>query len=396
MAKKKLPKGVRERNGKYHFRFDVIDPATGNRKQKETPGFRTPNEASKEGIRIQAEIMNGTYIEESKLTFSDFADRWLKLYGARKIKPRTVDQRDSMIKIAKQRFGGLALSELNLMTYQQTLQGLKEEEYSLSTIRSFHATMRMLYRKALELELIKRDITNYAEIPSFIQTVEQLESNTEIPEYLEKEELGKLLITAKEHADVQISRILYVLAHTGLRIGELSALRISDYDEVNRTLSITKTVYIRRSVLKYVLNTPKTKSSIRVIDISSKVVAIINEQLAWRNQQRMANRKTFYEKEIFLFFNVLGKPGYPLVAGYVRKYMSEILKTAELPTIFTPHSLRHTFTSLMAEAGVDLVDIQRMLGHKDDRTTKDVYYHVTKTRKKTAVEKLDKLLSGLF
>ncbi|MDP5276348.1 tyrosine-type recombinase/integrase [Chengkuizengella axinellae] len=55
---------------------------------------------------------------------------------------------------------------------------------------------------------------------------------------------------------------------------------------------------------------------------------------------------------------------------------------AELNSNLTPHSLRHTHTSLLAEAGVELQEIMDRLGHKDDNTTKHVYLHVTKPKKK--------------
>lgn len=63
----------------------------------------------------------------------------------------------------------------------------------------------------------------------------------------------------------------------------------------------------------------------------------------------------------------------------------------QLPTItkhLTPHSLRHTHTSLMAEAGVDLLEIMDRLGHKDDETTTQVYLHITKEKQKRPLKSL--------
>lgn len=58
--------------------------------------------------------------------------------------------------------------------------------------------------------------------------------------------------------------------------------------------------------------------------------------------------------------------------------MARLLKIAGLNGQLTPHSLRHTHTSLLAEAGVGLEQIMDRLGHTDDHTTKNVYLHVTK------------------
>jgi integrase len=62
---------------------------------------------------------------------------------------------------------------------------------------------------------------------------------------------------------------------------------------------------------------------------------------------------------------------------------------------YHPHSLRHTHTSLLAEAGVELLQIMERLGHTDDETTTRVYLHITKDRKKEASQKFGELMRGL-
>ncbi|WP_282939457.1 tyrosine-type recombinase/integrase [Paenibacillus sp. RC67] len=75
--------------------------------------------------------------------------------------------------------------------------------------------------------------------------------------------------------------------------------------------------------------------------------------------------------------------------------MRRILKQASLVTNLTPHSFRHTHTSLLAEAGVGLQEIMERLGHKDDEKTKSVYLDVTKTMKKEASHKFNQLMKSL-
>lgn len=75
--------------------------------------------------------------------------------------------------------------------------------------------------------------------------------------------------------------------------------------------------------------------------------------------------------------------------------MRRLLKLSGLNEMLTPHSLRHTHTSLLAEAGVGLHEIMQRLGHKDDDTTRNVYLHVTKTKKKEASHKFGQLMSNL-
>ncbi|WP_245917924.1 tyrosine-type recombinase/integrase [Alteribacillus bidgolensis] len=70
--------------------------------------------------------------------------------------------------------------------------------------------------------------------------------------------------------------------------------------------------------------------------------------------------------------------------------MARLLKLAGLNTELTPHSLRHTHTSIFAEAEVSLPQIMKRLGHEDESTTKNVYLHITKEMKKKRLPKSSK------
>jgi site-specific recombinase XerD len=398
---KKKERGIRERNGKFYYRHSIKDPITGKRKQKESPGFATIGQARQEGIRIEAEKLYGTYIEEQDIMFKDWVDRWLVLYASSgKVKNSTVDIRRDSLKRAKKSFAGLELKEVTRLQYQSLLDNTKAEGKSKRTVELLHEACRMLFSKAVSLELIKVSPAAGAEIPTYPDTVEQLENATELPQFLEKEQLAKLLKTAKANEeDPQGYHALFVLAYTGLRIGELCALKETDIDHINKQISITKTLYNAGAIKDYELNTPKTKSSIRKIDVSETVLFIINKQIAWRKEYKMAVRKKFtdkLDKLNFLFVNNQKNPGYPAPIAQFEKVMSRMLTAAELPDTLSPHSLRHTYTSLMAEAGVELEAIQRLLGHQNDRVTRSIYLHVTKAKKKEAVEKLDELMKGLL
>ncbi|MNC36582.1 Tyrosine recombinase XerD [compost metagenome] len=106
--------------------------------------------------------------------------------------------------------------------------------------------------------------------------------------------------------------------------------------------------------------------------------------------------KWYNNEQNYIFINNNTLPGRPLHPNTVRDHMREMLEAAELSTNITPHSLRHTYTSLMSEAGVELPVIQQMLGHKNDATTRNIYLHVTEARKRASVEKLDLLMNGLL
>lgn len=394
--KPKKRKNVRERNGKFYYRYSVMEEVDGKlkRKQKESKGFASAKEAEQEGVRIQARLLNGTYIDEKDILFSEWADKWIDEFYATtgKVKESTVKIRRDSLKAAKKYFSGSKLKDITPLQYQGYLNSLKAVGRAQKTVIMAHESVRLAVKKAVQLKIIKMNFTTDAEIPGYQKTVEEIESEVEVPRFMEKEELGRFLKNAKELGSIQCYRALLVLAYTGLRIGELCALKISDFDEMGKQLSITKTLHLRGAYRNYRVGPPKTPTSKRKVDLGKLATKALKEQLAWRKAFKFSQGEDFYKKEDFLFINEARFAGYPMAPRELSSYMDLAVEKAGLPASLSPHSLRHTYTSLMAEAGVDLAAIQRLLGHQNDFVTKKVYYHITEPKKREAVERLDKLM----
>jgi site-specific recombinase XerD len=167
-----------------------IDPVTGKRKQKTKSGFDSKQEAEAAAFSLIRELEQGIYIEETNQTFSDFANEWLPIYSeAKDVKPGTIRVRLHEIGKLLIYFGQLELKDITPKRYQDALIDLKDQGYSDSTREGIHRTGRMIFRKALEFELIKNDPTEFAYLKKNKKTIEQLEEE-ELPKYLEKEELA--------------------------------------------------------------------------------------------------------------------------------------------------------------------------------------------------------------
>lgn len=229
---------------KWAFTVDIgIDPITGKRKQKLKSGFNTKQEAKKAAASLIHELNEGTYLEETDRIFSDFAMEWLPIYSdSIDVKPGTIRVRIHEIGRLLPYFAPLKLKDITRKMYQDALNDLKDQGLSDSTREGINRTGRMIFRKALELELIKRDPTEFAYVKKDKKTIEQLEEE-EVPKYLEKEELALFLKTAKDYGLEHDSLIFLILAYTGIRVGELVALKWKDIDFINHTISITKTYY---------------------------------------------------------------------------------------------------------------------------------------------------------
>ncbi len=382
---------------KWEYTVEVgTNPKTGNRKQKSKGGFDTKEEAEKEAAIVEYELINKTYIEESNDIFKDFADEWKNHYAVtNKVKKGTLRIRENEINHLNKYFEYLPIKDIKKRDYQKALNDLKINGYAENTISGVHTTAGMIFSLAVEWEKIKTDPTKGAKIPRDKATVEQIENVEEIPNYLEKEELALFLKTAQKYGLENDYEIFMVLAYTGMRVGELCALKSSDLDQQEETLRITKTLYNpTNNRKKYELNTPKTKKSIRTITIEKEIVDLLAKLIKKQKEIKMRHRDIYHDKDfIFAYSDEL--PGYPYYIKFVENRMSRLLKLAKLNKELTPHSLRHTHVSLLAEAEVSLPDIMDRLGHEDDSITRNVYLHVTKTKKKEASQKFSELMRNL-
>ncbi|TYS12978.1 site-specific integrase [Rossellomorea vietnamensis] len=381
---------------KWAFTVDIgLDPITGKRKQKVKSGFNTKHEAEEYAASLIHEVNQGIYLEETDKTFSDFAIEWLPVYSDSKdVKPGTIRVRLHEIGKLLTYFAQLKLKDITRKMYQDALNDLHNQGYSDSTREGINRTGRMIFRKALELELIKKDPTEFAYVKKDKKTIEQLEEE-EIPKYLEKEELALLLETAKTKGLEHDYLVFLVLAYTGIRVGELVALKWKDVDFINNTISITKTYYNpNNNTLEYQLLPPKTRKSRRKIVVDEEVIHALkkHQEVQFEGIKRLG--KDYYNKD-FIFSKMERQFGYPIVIKTVQNRMRRLLTIAELNTSLTPHSLRHTHTSLLAEAGVSLEQIMDRLGHTDDQITKNVYLHVTQEMKKEASQKFGELMRSL-
>jgi integrase len=386
----------RKRGNTWSYTIDVgIKPDTGDRDQATKGGFKTKKEAQLAAAALMLELDQGVYIKEANLLFKDFAIEWLALYQGSGVKVTTVDIRKYGVDKLTPYFAHEKMKAITRKMYQGALNNLRASGFADGTLVAINSTGRMLFKKAVELGHIKVDPTHYAVIPKTQKTVEEIEEEADIPKYLEKEELVIFLETARKSGLDGDYTVFKLLAYSGIRLGELCALKWKDIDFENHTINITKTYYNKNyKATYYTLLTPKTKKSKRTIAIDVTVLDELENHKALQNIYKMKHRDNYHPKD-FIFVNKTKYPGYPRPLQLFEDRMTRILKLSKLNENLTPHSLRHTHTSLLAEAGVGLEEIMERLGHADDEITRLVYLHVTKTMKKEASQKFSELMRNL-
>lgn len=159
---------------------------------------------------------------------------------------------------------------------------------------------------------------------------------------------------------------------TGMRRGELLALRWDDLDFTTGKLRIDKQVYPVGG--KLIISEPKTKAANRTIILPPAMVELLAE----------------YKKGIFseLMFPSRTKPEQPIDPGYVRKRLQIILERAGCKKVRF-HDLRHTFATLSLENGMDVKTLSTIIGHVSSATTLNTYTHITDEMRRKAALNID-------
>ena len=185
--------------------------------------------------------------------------------------------------------------------------------------------------------------------------------------FLEKSDLKKLLDGMSVKYWQNLSRLL---ALSGLRIGEALALNYSDLDIDNRLIHVTKTY----APTTKTVTSPKTADSVRDVYMQNELLSLCRKLLTAAKKQALEHG---YKSDL-VFCDIDGNYiTYDVYEKYLRENSEAILGRK-----ITSHIMRHTMTSLFAEAGVDLAVIAARLGHHDSKLTRDIYMHRTKALQK--------------
>lgn len=158
-------------------------------------------------------------------------------------------------------------------------------------------------------------------------------------------------------------------------------------------MRITKTYYnSNNGQTAYQLLTPKTKKSVRTISLDEDLMTLLKkhrlEQKALKMKQRM-----IYQDHNFIFAE---NTGHPRNMKQVMNRLNRLLKHLNIDKHITPHSFRHTHTSLLIEAGAGVKEIQERLGHSDINTTMNIYAHMTKNVEEETSRRFSQLTKGIL
>lgn len=185
-----------------------------------------------------------------------------------------------------------------------------------------------------------------------------------------KDKLKVFLEKCEEELTFREYALFRTLLFTGIRKGELGALLESDINIDKRSLTINKTLYWENK--EYILLTPKTKNSRRVISLDEKTFEVLLKLMGLNKDLR--NDHGNPEIKHFLFPRISDLK--PIRLAYPNELLESVCTKFKMKNIKV-HGLRHTHASMLFAAGARMKDIQMRLGHAKLATTMDIYTHLT-------------------
>ena len=261
------------------------------------------------------------------------------------MKKSTQKQREQLMEILKaDKLGARSIDSIKPSDAKEWAVRMKENGYAYQTINNYKRSLKASFYTAIEDDCVRKNPFNYA-----LNTVIEDDRKPRIALTEEQEE--KLLsFVESDRTYRKYYDVIVLLLKTGLRISELCGLTVSDLDFENRLINVDHQL-LRNKEVGYYIETPKTKSGIRLIPMSEETCQTLQK-------------------------------GYPMTGAYYTSTFGNLVKKynksheEQLPNI-TPHILRHTFCTRLANKNMNHKSLQYIMGHSNINITLNLYAHAS-------------------
>ena len=377
MAKKK---NSPQADGRIRVRV-YIGTKDGKKTYKSVYG-RTQKEADIKAEELKVSLRKGIDVSASSDSFKVWADHWLmsKKYEVSKDRNSSLRARAG---VWIEELGHLQINQIKLFQIQTILFSIAAknphtgEPMSKKTVRGYMQVIKAIFDFAMENRVIEYNPALNLKLPQ--TAVEPVKRRA-----LTEEERNRVM--EFEHK-AKPSAMLMMLS--GLRRGEATALQWNDIDFRHNKISVTKSYNFKTQEFK----SPKNGKA-RVVAVPQMLIDYLKTLpkvspfvLTNAKGQMMTDDswKRLYQSYM-LDMNI--EYGF---GGNLNKHKNNIKIPMVIDT-FTPHELRHTFCTIMFEAGIDAMTAKEQMGHSDIQTTLSIYTHLSAQHKENQVNKLDTFL----
>lgn len=296
------------------------------------------------------------------------------------INAEATNQRRLVFKYLIPCFGDGKVKNLTKFDLQTLINKMRDDGYSTSTMKKVRDIAVQIMAVAVDKKIIVSNPFKGVIVPEVPKKERRALSDNEI---------ALISQTWQGH---RLGYAALTMLYCGIRRGELLALDWKDIDFENRILHITKAVIFNKN--QPIIKQPKSKAGIRDIPIPDFLIKIYKSIpkespafLTTAQGERMTG--TAYKRAWDSYENYLNTQagGISAVGGNTKCVVIDHI---------TAHMLRHTYASLLYEAGVDVKSAQRFLGHSDIETTLEIYTHLTRRKEAEAVKSINSHFEDRF
>lgn len=320
--------------------------------------------------------VDGLIFDAGAMTVGEYLDGWLK--AARDtVRTSTHERHKELVGLhIKPALGRIKLKDLNPAHARFFYRERLDSGLAPATVHKIHAVLHKALKAAVSDGLIPRNAAAGVKLPRIA---------TEEIDPLGPEESRRLLESAAETSDRLGA--LYVLAlNTGMRQGELLALKWDDVDLERGMLRVRRT--LTRTGGSYTLGEPKTKKSRRTIRLTTAAVEALRTHLS-RQLEEMEGLGSLYQPGGLVFATETGTIINP--SNLRNRSFKPLLQRARLRQVRF-HDLRHTCATLLLSKNINPKVVSEMLGHASVRITLDTYSHLMPDMQETAAKAVEDAL----
>lgn len=389
-----LKEGEHQRpNGTYEYKW------RDKRSKRHSIYAKTLEELREKEIDVLRDALDGVRTDKANLTINDLYNLWVQL--KRGLKHNTFCNYQYMYtQFVEADFGHTKLTDLKRTDVRAFYNKLADERnLKANTIDNIHTVLHQV----LELG-VEDDYLRYNPSDNALKELKKAHNHDSVKRKALTLPEQELFETFLSHQG-QYHRwypIFTVMLWTGLRVGEAVGLRWCDIDLEEEIISVNHTlIYYSRGKedgCSFAINTPKTEAGKRTIPMLPKVKEAF---LLEKQYQEELGIKCNVNVDGYIDFIFVNRFGGLQHQGTLNKALRRIIRDCNYEVLdsgkknpvtlppFSNHTLRHTFTTRMCEAGVNVKAMQDILGHADAETTMDIYADATKELKKAELIDFD-------
>lgn len=325
-----------------------------------------------------AEIEGGNYIDPSNMTFSAFVERWKENYAEKNLAPATYDTYNNILHSTFiPSIGKKKLSKIGTFDLVQLFHDIGEERHlKPGTLQKYKNCISNIFNRAIEWKIIPNNPAAGVHASKGIHTSK---------EAFDEQEMNYILECSKKE-DLYWHAAVRLALELGMRRGEIVALEWNQIDFNKKIITIKQSMTLnQRSDDRRTLKGTKTDRW-RTVPMSDELAELL-KALSKEKKKEMAGMAELYHggKHFFVITDETGQPFRPdsISKRWRRFRMKYHIRELSF------HSLRHTSATWLLNRGVSPKVIQERLGHRDIKTTLNVYSHVLPTTGRNTADMFD-------